>query len=63
MPRLSLSAVSAVYVYKGDPFQPGPLEVDTVTFNTDSDGIPKRTEGMAERTSLRRESDIFFFQF
>lgn len=33
-----------MYVYKGDPFQPGPLEVDTATFNT-VDGIPKRTEG------------------
>lgn len=38
-------AVSAVYVYKGDPFQLGPLPVGAVTFKADSDGIPKRTEG------------------
>lgn len=37
---------SALYVFKGDPFQPGPLEVSTVTLDEDPDGIPKRTEGV-----------------
>ena len=41
----SIPIGSAVYVYKGDPFQPGPLEVSSLTLNEDPDGIPKRTVG------------------
>ena len=37
---------SALYVFKGDPFQPGPLGVSTVTLDEDPDGIPKRTESV-----------------
>ena len=32
-------------MYKGNPFQPGPLVVSSLTLNEDPDGIPKRTVG------------------
>ena len=37
--------VTGVYVYSGNPFQPGPMTVSNVTLNKASDGIPEHTQG------------------
>ena len=37
--------MTGVYVYSGNPFQPGPLPVSNVTLNKVPDGIPEHTQG------------------
>lgn len=37
--------MTGVYVYSGNPFQPGPLPVSNVTLNKAPDGIPEHTQG------------------
>lgn len=44
--------MTGVYVYSGNPFQPGPLPVSNVTLNKVPDGIPEHTEGRYYAASL-----------
>ena len=62
--------MTGVYVYSGNPFQPGPLPVSNVTLNKVPDEIPEHTQGryyaasdcasvVADCTSLQSSARCF----
>ena len=53
---LCLSAAtiaSAVYVFQGDPYQPGPLSTSSFTLEKGEGGIPEHTLGTRQQSGFQ----------